>query len=170
MTIGPCQATGSSIGLPETSRNRMPSSPAWTVISSPESNSTSERLPASSGVPVAAPTHSVRTARGADAARNVPLPSTTSANAARAGSTGPDQSTHRVAQAVTVLYRPVEDVGDGFDPAMGVPRKSGEVVLRVVVAEVVQQEERVELARVPEPERSAQPHARALDGGLRLSD
>ena len=75
-----------------------------------------------------------------------------------------------VAQAVTVLYRPVEDVGDGFDPAMGVPRKSGEVVLRVVVAEVVQQEERVELARVPEPERSAQPHARALDGGLRLSD
>ena len=27
ITIGPYQATGSSIGLPETSRNRMPSSP-----------------------------------------------------------------------------------------------------------------------------------------------
>src|SRR5205823_4284551 len=28
ITIGPCQATGSSIGLPETRRKRMPSSPA----------------------------------------------------------------------------------------------------------------------------------------------
>ena len=28
ITIGPCQATGSRIGLPETSRKRMPSSPA----------------------------------------------------------------------------------------------------------------------------------------------
>ena len=35
ITIGPYQATGSSIGLPDTSRNRMPSSPACTTISSP---------------------------------------------------------------------------------------------------------------------------------------
>ena len=45
MTIGPYQATGSRIGLPETSRNRMPSSPAWTVTSSPRSKRISERLP-----------------------------------------------------------------------------------------------------------------------------
>ena len=42
ITIGPYHATGSSIGLPDTSRNRMPSSPACTTISSPRSNSTSE--------------------------------------------------------------------------------------------------------------------------------
>ena len=42
MTIGPYHATGSSIGLPDTSRNRMPSSPACTTISSPRSNNTSE--------------------------------------------------------------------------------------------------------------------------------
>jgi hypothetical protein len=42
ITIGPYHATGSSIGLPETSRKRIPSSAAWTRISSPRSNSTSE--------------------------------------------------------------------------------------------------------------------------------
>ena len=42
ITIGPYQATGSSIGLPDTSRNRIPSGPAWTVSSSPRSNRTSE--------------------------------------------------------------------------------------------------------------------------------
>ena len=42
ITIGPYHATGSSIGLPDTRRKRIPSSPAWTVISSPRSKSTSE--------------------------------------------------------------------------------------------------------------------------------
>jgi hypothetical protein len=42
ITIGPYQATGSSIGWPDTRRNRIPSGPACTVISSPRSNSTSE--------------------------------------------------------------------------------------------------------------------------------
>ncbi len=42
ITMGPYQATGSSSGLPETSRKRMPSGPAWTTISSPRSNKTSE--------------------------------------------------------------------------------------------------------------------------------
>ena len=50
MTIGPYHATGSRIGLPETSRKRMPSSPAWTVTSSPRSNRTSERLPVRSRI------------------------------------------------------------------------------------------------------------------------
>src|SRR5437867_10857165 len=75
-----------------------------------------------------------------------------------------------VAQAVAVVDRAGEDVGDGFYPAMRVPGEPREVVLRVLVAEVVQQQERVELAGVPESERPTQPHARALDGGLRLND
>jgi hypothetical protein len=35
MTIGPCQATGSPMGRPETRMNRTPSRPALTVTSSP---------------------------------------------------------------------------------------------------------------------------------------
>ena len=55
ITIGPYQATGSSSGLPETSRKRMPSSPACTVTSSPRSKRTSERLSASAGGVVSSP-------------------------------------------------------------------------------------------------------------------
>src|SRR5687767_2560523 len=85
ITIGPYQATGSSIGFPETSRNRMPSSPACTVISSPLSKRTSDRLPISrSSSP---PASSLRTARGSDASRNVPDPAKTYANACRELST-----------------------------------------------------------------------------------
>src|SRR3989441_8164832 len=53
---------------------------------------------------------------------------------------------------------------------MGVPRESREVVLRALVAKVVQQEEGIEIAGVPEAECPAQFDARALDGRLRLHD
>src|SRR6202040_1707014 len=75
ITIGPYQATGSSIGLPETSKNLMPSSPASTVTSSPRSKSTSERLSASAGGWVSAhSTASVGTANGPEALQNFPAP------------------------------------------------------------------------------------------------
>ena len=79
ITMGPYHATGSSMGLPDTSRNRMPSSPACTTISSPWSNSTSDRLPA--GPPSCRPVSSFITDRGCDASRKVPLPANTYANA-----------------------------------------------------------------------------------------
>src|SRR5205814_8700152 len=73
ITIGPYHATGSSIGLPETSRKRIPSGPAFTTISSPRSNSTKEWFVASySGGASGFATCSVRTARGSDESRNVP--------------------------------------------------------------------------------------------------
>ena len=78
ITIGPYQATGSWSGFPETSRNRIPSSPACTVTSSPRSKSTSERLSASVGGVVSAhPTASVGTASGPDALQNFPAPAKT---------------------------------------------------------------------------------------------
>ena len=40
-----------------------------------------------------------------------------------------------------------EHVGDRLDAAVRMPREAGEVVVRVVVAEVVEQQERIELAR-----------------------
>src|ERR1051326_7328371 len=79
ITIGPYQATGSSIGLPDTSKNRTPSSPASTVTSSPRSNSTSERLPVCSRTNVSPPfpAFSVSTPNGCDAERKFPAPSNT---------------------------------------------------------------------------------------------
>src|SRR6266436_1776749 len=89
MTMGPYQATGSSRGLPETRRKRMPSAPACTMTSSPRSNSTSERLSAAEGGAVSShPTDSVGTERGSLALQNFPEPAKTYAKAWRVVSTG----------------------------------------------------------------------------------
>ena len=92
ITIGPYHATGSSSGLPETSRKRMPSSPACTVTSSPRSNTISDRSPrvVVDGVVVRARAGVVGEHRHADAeaSRNVPEPANTYANAWRVTSTG----------------------------------------------------------------------------------
>src|SRR5215469_1965268 len=78
ITMGPYQATGSSSGLPETRRKRIPSSPAWTTTSSPRSKSTSDRLSASDGGAVSSqPTGSVGTASGPEALQNFPAPAKT---------------------------------------------------------------------------------------------
>jgi hypothetical protein len=67
-----------------------------------------------------------------------------------------------VAHAVAVLDSPGENVGDGLDPAMRVPRKARQIIRGNVVAEVVEKEERVELGGVAETERAAQMHARTF--------
>ena len=79
MTIGPYHATGSSIGRPDTSRNRTPSSPAWTTTSSPVPNTTSDRLPVMSRMAVSSSPAvcSVSGANGLDAPRKSALPSKT---------------------------------------------------------------------------------------------
>ena len=71
-----------------------------------------------------------------------------------------------VAQAVAVLDRAGQHVGDRLDPAMRMPGKSRQVILRVVVAEIVQQQERIEVLRLAEAEGALQLHARAFDGRL----
>src|SRR5207245_2449991 len=63
-----------------------------------------------------------------------------------------------------------EDVGNGLDAAMRMPRKPGEIILRMVVAKIVEQQERIELGRFPETECPLQLHAGALDGGRRTND
>jgi hypothetical protein len=50
------------------------------------------------------------------------------------------------------------------------PRKAGEIVRRAIVPEIVEKEERVELRRVPEPERPAKFDAGAFDGWAGLHD
>ena len=43
-------------------------------------------------------------------------------------------------------------VGDGLDAAVRMPGEAGEIVLRPVVAEIVEQQERIGLARFAEAE------------------
>ena len=65
--------------------------------------------------------------------------------------TSPAPSMPLVAEAVAVLDGAGEDVGDRLDAAVRMPGKAREVVLGTVVAEVVEQQERVELAVSPKP-------------------
>ena len=73
-----------------------------------------------------------------------------------------------VAEAVAMIDIAGQHVGDGLDAAMRMPREAGEIFGRPVVAEIVQQQERIEFGGVAEAERAAQMHARALDRGLGL--
>ena len=75
-----------------------------------------------------------------------------------------------VAEAVAVLDVAGEHVGDGLDAAVRMPREAGEIVVRVVVAEVVEQQERIELGRVAEAEGALQLDARAFDVGHGLNN
>jgi hypothetical protein len=71
-----------------------------------------------------------------------------------------------VPHAVAMLDGSGQDVRDGLDAAVGVPRETRQVILRNVVAEVVEQQKRVEIGSVAEAERAAQVHARAFEGRL----
>ena len=53
-------------------------------------------------------------------------------------------------------------IGDRFNAAMRMPRKAREIRVGIVVAEVVEEQERIELARVAEAERPAQRHPGAF--------
>ncbi len=75
-----------------------------------------------------------------------------------------------VAQAVTVFDGASKNVGDGFNSPMGMPRESCLVVVRVVVAEIVQEQKGIEILGFAKPEGTLQLYAAALDGGLRLND
>jgi hypothetical protein len=61
-----------------------------------------------------------------------------------------------------------EDVGDGFDAAVRVPGESGEIVFGDVIAEVVEEEEGVEVAGGSEAEGAAEVDSGAFEGGLGL--
>ena len=75
-----------------------------------------------------------------------------------------------VAHAVAVFDGAGENVSDGLDAAMRMPGKSGEIVLGNVVAEIVEQQERIELVRVAEAEGAAQMDSRTFECGLGLDE
>src|SRR5204863_460113 len=67
-----------------------------------------------------------------------------------------------IAEAVAMLHRSRQHVGDRFDPAVRMPRKPGEVVVGVVVAEIVEQQKRIKVVRVTEAKSAAQLDARTF--------
>src|SRR5262245_38200611 len=75
-----------------------------------------------------------------------------------------------VPQAVAMIDRPCQHVGDSLDPAMRMPREAHAVIIRPLVAEVIQQQERVELVGRAEAKCAAQLDASAFDGRRRLAD
>src|SRR6202163_5150300 len=75
-----------------------------------------------------------------------------------------------VAETVAVLDRTGEYVGDRLDPAVRMPGKSRNVIFWILIAEVVQQQARIEILGFAETEGALQLHASALDCGRRLND
>src|SRR6187200_3253672 len=75
-----------------------------------------------------------------------------------------------VAKAVALVHLAAQHVGDRLDAAVRMPRKAGEILLGVVVAEIVEEEKRIEVGGVAEPERATQVHPGPLDRRLRLAD
>src|SRR5262249_36878958 len=56
-----------------------------------------------------------------------------------------------------------QHVSDGLDPSMRMPGESGQVVIRHVVAKIVQQEKRIVVARLAEAEGAAKMNAGAFE-------
>ena len=75
-----------------------------------------------------------------------------------------------IAEAVAVIDGAGEDVGDRFDAAMRMPREPGEVVVGALVAEIVEEQERIELAGFAEAEAAVQLDAGAFHGRRGFDD
>src|SRR5499427_3510929 len=75
-----------------------------------------------------------------------------------------------VAEAVLMLDLAVEHIRDRFDATVRVPGESSDIVLRVVRAEIVQEQERVKLRHLAVAESAPQMDASTFDHGLALPD
>ena len=75
-----------------------------------------------------------------------------------------------ITQAVAMLHASGEHIGDGLDAAVRMPGKTGEVIARPVAAEIVKQQEWIDLACFSEADGAPQLHAGALHRRLGLHD
>ncbi len=73
---------------------------------------------------------------------------------------GPDRA--MIAHAVAMLHRSRQNIGDGLDPAMRMPGKAREIILRHVVAEIIQQQKRIEVGSIAETKGAPQMHPGAF--------
>ena len=75
-----------------------------------------------------------------------------------------------VAETIAMIDSAGQNIGDGLDSPVGMPGEAGAVVVRVFVAEIVEEQKRVEVARLTKPEGAAQMHASPFNGGLRFDN
>jgi hypothetical protein len=75
-----------------------------------------------------------------------------------------------VAQAVPVLHRARQNIGNRFDAAVRVPGKAGPVIVGPIVPEIVEQQKGIEGRGVAEAKGPPQLHPGALNGRSRLRD
>src|SRR5262249_4080177 len=75
-----------------------------------------------------------------------------------------------ITQAVTVIDRAGQHIRDCLYASMGVPWKSRAVLVRTIIAEVVEQQERVKFLGSPESKGAVELHPGSLDGRFRLDD
>src|SRR5512140_3841301 len=75
-----------------------------------------------------------------------------------------------VAHAVAMFDRSRQYICDSLNSAMWMPWKTGEIIFRPFVAEIVKQEKWVKFSSIAKPEGTAQMYAGTLKGGLGLDD
>src|SRR5437588_11839513 len=68
-----------------------------------------------------------------------------------------------IAEAVAVFHGAREHIGNRLDAAMRMPRKAREICIWIVVAEIVQQQKRIELCRIAEAARAGELYGRAFE-------
>src|SRR2546427_5414127 len=71
-----------------------------------------------------------------------------------------------VARAVTMLNGSSQNVSDGLNPAVWMPRKSRQIILRNIIAEIVEQEKRIKVLGGSKTECAPQMHPSAFQGRL----
>src|SRR5205085_12140008 len=75
-----------------------------------------------------------------------------------------------IPEAVAVRNGPGEDVGDRLDAAMRMPRETREIVGRIVVPKIIEEQKRVVFGGVAESECASQLDTCAFDGRSGLND
>src|SRR5258706_8783280 len=75
-----------------------------------------------------------------------------------------------VPEAILVIDAAGQHIGDRFDSPVRMPWKPRAIIIGTIVAEIVEQQERIELARIAETEGATQLHPCAFEGGFGLND
>jgi hypothetical protein len=81
------------------------------------------------------------------------------------GSNGPP-----ITQAIAMLDCARQHVSDGLDAAMRMPGEAGEVIVGNVVAEIIQQQKRIEVGSVAESKRAPETHPCAFQRWFGLNE
>ena len=65
-----------------------------------------------------------------------------------------------IAQRICVLDLTFQDIGDGFNAAMGMPGKALCIFLRVIIAKIIHHQKRIKIRRLAKAENTVQMHPR----------